>query len=68
MAAKKRQKKSARESIDPSGGARPVSLSEIKADPAFAGWDLIRNSRLSVMSVPEGMWKRIEKLAEIPAE
>jgi predicted RNA-binding protein with PUA-like domain len=42
---------------------QPVSLSDIKADPAFAGWDLIRNSRLSVMPVPERMWKRIEQLA-----
>src|ERR1700679_2617819 len=27
---------------------RGVTLAEIKADPAFTGWDLIRNSRLSV--------------------
>ncbi len=43
---------------------RPVTLSDIKADPAFAGWDLIRNSRLGVVPVPEPMWKRIEVLAE----
>lgn len=43
--------------------AQPVTLADIKADPAFAGWDLIRNSRLSVMPVPQPMWKRIETLA-----
>ena len=41
-----------------------VTLSEIKADPAFAGWDLIRNSRLSVMRVPDSMWVHIEELSE----
>jgi predicted RNA-binding protein with PUA-like domain len=43
---------------------RPVTLDEIKADPAFAGWDLLRNSRLGVVPVPEAMWKRLEKLSE----
>jgi predicted RNA-binding protein with PUA-like domain len=43
--------------------ARPITLSEIKLDKAFEGWDLIRNSRLSVMPVPAKMWERIEKLA-----
>ena len=43
--------------------ARPVTLSDIKADPAFAGWELLRISRLGVMPVPEKMWKRIEELA-----
>ena len=41
-----------------------MTLSEIKADPAFAGWELIRISRLSVMPVPDAMWARIEKLSE----
>jgi predicted RNA-binding protein with PUA-like domain len=41
----------------------PVTLATIKADPAFAGFDLIRIGRLSVVSVPEPMWKRIETLA-----
>ena len=43
--------------------ANPVGLVVIKADKAFAGWDLIRNSRLSVVPVPESMWKRIAALA-----
>jgi predicted RNA-binding protein with PUA-like domain len=45
----------------------PVTLSEIKADRAFSGWDLIRNSRLSVMPVPDSMWARIEELSESAA-
>jgi predicted RNA-binding protein with PUA-like domain len=43
---------------------RPVSLDEIKADPAFAGWDLLRIGRLSVVPVPDAMWQRIEELAQ----
>lgn len=42
---------------------RPVSLSEIKSDPAFEGFDLVRLPRLSVMAVAPGFWKRIVKLA-----
>jgi len=47
--------------------AQPVTLDAIKADPAFAGWDLLRISRLSVVPVPPTMWKRIQELSEIPA-
>lgn len=43
--------------------ARPVTLAEIKADPTFAGWDLLRIGRLSVVPVPEPMWRRIEALS-----
>jgi predicted RNA-binding protein with PUA-like domain len=43
--------------------ARPVTLSDFKADKAFQGWDLLRISRLSVVPVPEAMWKRIEELS-----
>jgi predicted RNA-binding protein with PUA-like domain len=43
--------------------ARPVTLDEIKTDKTFAGWDLLRIGRLSVVPVPEPMWKRIEQLA-----
>jgi len=38
---------------------RPVSLAEIREDPAFAGFDLLRNSRLSVMLVSEAHWARL---------
>ncbi len=41
----------------------PVTLADIKADPAFAGWDLLRIGRLSVVPVPDAMWTRIEELA-----
>ena len=36
-----------------------MSLAEIKADPAFSGGLLVRNSRLSVMPVPDHLWERI---------
>jgi predicted RNA-binding protein with PUA-like domain len=44
--------------------ARPVTLDDIKADKAFAGWDLLRISRLSVVPVPEAMWDHLLELAE----
>ncbi len=44
--------------------SQPVTLSDIKADPAFAGWDFLRIGRLSVVPVPAPMWKRIEALAK----
>jgi predicted RNA-binding protein with PUA-like domain len=43
---------------------QPVTLSDIKADPAFAGWDLLRIGRLSIVPVPDAMWSRIEELAK----
>ena len=59
---------------DPSGGfvavglkadkplKRPVSLAEIKADPAFANMVLVKNSRLSVQPVTTDEWKKINDL------
>jgi predicted RNA-binding protein with PUA-like domain len=44
--------------------ARPVTLTVFKADKAFAGWDLLRIGRLSVVPVPEAMWERIIELSE----
>ncbi len=41
----------------------PVTLERIKADPAFAGWDLLRLGRLSFVPVPPAMWKRILELS-----
>jgi predicted RNA-binding protein with PUA-like domain len=41
---------------------RPVSLAEIKADPALAGILLIRNSRLSVMPLSREEFERIVEL------
>jgi predicted RNA-binding protein with PUA-like domain len=43
--------------------ARPVTLAEIKADPAFKDFALVRISRLSVMPVTADQWRRIEKLS-----
>lgn len=43
--------------------ARPVTLSEVKADPAFAGFDLVRQPRLSVMPVSPALWRRLLALA-----
>jgi predicted RNA-binding protein with PUA-like domain len=41
----------------------PVTLAAVKADPAFAGWELVRLGRLSVMPVPAELWRRILTLA-----
>jgi predicted RNA-binding protein with PUA-like domain len=38
---------------------RPVTLAEIKGDAKFAGFELVRIGRLSVMPVPEPLWKEI---------
>lgn len=38
---------------------RPVSLKEIKADPALSGMELIRQSRLSVSPVRDREWAAI---------
>src|SRR5262249_27393123 len=43
---------------------RPVTLADIKADKTFAGWDLLRNSRLSVMPVKPVLWRRIEQISK----
>lgn len=41
----------------------PVTLSAVKADAAFADWDLVRQSRLSVLPVPPELWERIHRMA-----
>jgi predicted RNA-binding protein with PUA-like domain len=48
--------------------AHPVTLDIMKSDPAFAGFDLLRISRLSVVPVPQKMWQRIEALSKQPAD
>ena len=40
----------------------PVPLSRLKADPALAGWDLVRLPRLSVLPVTDAQWARVEEL------
>lgn len=42
---------------------KPVTLRQIKEDAAFAGWDLLRISRLSVLAVSADQWRRLEKMA-----
>lgn len=43
---------------------RPVTLSEMKAEPALAEMAMIRQSRLSVSPVTDPEWATILKLAE----
>jgi predicted RNA-binding protein with PUA-like domain len=43
---------------------RPVKLSEVKADNAFASFPLVRMSRLSVMPVTDEEWERIETMSK----
>ncbi len=40
-----------------------VTLAQIKADGSFAGWDLLRLGRLSVMPVAPDHWQRILQLS-----
>jgi predicted RNA-binding protein with PUA-like domain len=42
---------------------RAVTLKEIKADPSFKTFPLVRISRLSVMPVSDAEWNRIEKMS-----
>jgi len=42
---------------------RPVTLADIKADPALADLPLIRQSRLSVMPIPDDGWRHILAMA-----
>ena len=42
---------------------QPVTLKDIKANKKFAGWDLVRLPRLSVMAVSADHWTEIEKMA-----
>lgn len=43
---------------------RPVTLAEIRADPALEDFLLVRQSRLSVMPVSAAHWRRILALAK----
>jgi len=44
--------------------ARPVTLAEMKAEPALAGMAMIRQSRLSVSPVTEAEWGVITKMSK----
>lgn len=41
----------------------PVTLNQMKEEPGFRDWDLLRISRLSVMPVPRDIWKRILEMS-----
>lgn len=48
--------------------ARPVTLSQIKADPALEGLALIRQSRLSVSPVSAEHWRQICYLGGVDSD
>jgi predicted RNA-binding protein with PUA-like domain len=44
---------------------RPVTLAEVKADPALANMALVKLSRLSVQPVTPAEWKRVASLGGV---
>jgi predicted RNA-binding protein with PUA-like domain len=42
---------------------QPVTLAQIKSDKRFAGWDLVRMSRLSVVPTSDEQWAAVMALA-----
>ena len=46
----------------------PVTLAQIKEDPLFADWELVRISRLSVMPVSAERWDRLEEICRLNAK
>lgn len=44
--------------------AKPVTLDQIKSDPALSEMVLVKNSRLSVQPVTEAEWRRVCALGE----
>jgi predicted RNA-binding protein with PUA-like domain len=52
--------------VDVEAGAqlpRPVALAQVKADPAFKTFDLVRLPRLSVIPVEPEQWRRLLSMA-----
>jgi predicted RNA-binding protein with PUA-like domain len=43
---------------------KPVTLAQVKADKKLANFDLVRNSRLSIMKVTDEQWQIMESMAE----
>lgn len=43
--------------------AKPVPLADVKADPAFADFALVRQGRLSVVPVSPEQWQRLMSMA-----
>lgn len=46
---------------------KPVTLAEIKADPALADWELTWLPRLSIMPVSTAQWRRVMKMSRLDA-
>ena len=46
----------------------PVTLEKIKTDKVFAGWDLLRIGRLSVVPTSDVVWNRLIELSSVPAQ
>ncbi len=44
--------------------AKPVTLAEVKAHPKLKNFDLVRNSRLSIMKVADEQWGIMEGMAK----
>ena len=48
---------------------QPVTLAQIKAEPMFADWPLVRQGRLSVVPTPPEIWKRVSEMGgSLPAK
>ena len=43
---------------------RPVTLAEVKAHPKLKNFDLVRNSRVSIMKVSDEQWEIMEGMAK----
>ena len=43
---------------------KPVTLAEVKAHPKLKDFDLVRNSRLSIMKVTDEQWEIMEGMAK----
>lgn len=48
--------------------SKPVTLDQIKADPALSEMVLVKNSRLSVQPVTDAEWRRVCALGETEAD
>ena len=44
--------------------AKPVTLAEVKAHAKLKNFDLVRNSRLSIMKVTDEQWEIMEGMAK----
>ena len=53
--------------VEPVREIGPVTLKDIKAEPALAGMELLRQSRLSVAPVRDEEWRKLLQMAGAPA-